>query len=73
MKIIRLPKVKELTGLSRSSIYAMIKGRQFPRQVEISTRSVGWIEGDVQSWIASRVNKANAKERAAGGHNVSAF
>lgn len=53
-KILRLKAVMDWTGLSRSTIYAMIKNRSFPQSVSLSSRSVGWLEADIQGWIASR-------------------
>lgn len=53
-KILRLKTVQDSTGLSRSSIYAMLKNGNFPQSVKLSERSVGWYEADIQGWIASR-------------------
>ena len=61
MNILRLPQVKERTGLSRSQIYALIRQKKFPRQVELGLRAVGWLEGDISSWVASKVNKTREK------------
>ncbi len=58
--IIRLPEVKKQTGLSRSTIYDFIAKGQFPRQVELGVHAVGWVEADIQGWIASRINRRNA-------------
>ncbi len=54
-KILRLKDVKEMTGLSRSTIYAEIAKGNFPRQVKLTgTRSVGWYESAIAQWIESR-------------------
>lgn len=50
-KILRLPLVKEITGLSRSSIYAMIAKGQFPKPLPLGTRAVGWLEEEIKSWV----------------------
>jgi len=50
-KIIRLPQVIERTGLSRSSIYDYINKGTFPKQVNISQRSVGWYESEIDDWL----------------------
>jgi len=57
-KILRLPAVKELTGLSRSSIYEYIASGDFPAQVKLGPRSVGWKATAVQSWIERRTGAA---------------
>ncbi len=52
--ILRLPQVKKITGLSRSSIYAMIADGNFPQQVSLGERSVGWLENEIREWIEQR-------------------
>ncbi len=54
-KILRLPSVKETTGLSRASIYQKMKEGSFPKPILLSTRSVGWLEAEIAAWIASRI------------------
>jgi prophage regulatory protein len=61
---IRLPEAMRRTGLSRSQIYALIQGGKFPRQVELGLRAVGWIEEEIQSWIASKINASRHGHRA---------
>jgi len=50
-RILRLNKVLDRTGLSRSTLYRKIERRTFPRQVRISERCVGWREADVEGWL----------------------
>ena len=54
-RIIRLPAVLQVTGLSRSTLYELDKAGKFPTKVQLSTRAVGWVQDEVDSWIASRV------------------
>jgi len=58
--IIRLPQVKLRTGLSRSTIYALVKGGQFKPPINLGARAVGWLESDVSEFIDARV-KASRK------------
>lgn len=44
-----------MTGLSRSAIYALVAQRQFPAQVKLGPRTVGWVEGEVVDWIDLRI------------------
>lgn len=55
IRILRLRHMCELTGMSRSAIYRMESGNQFPKRVKLSSHSVGWIEGEVQQWLSSRI------------------
>jgi prophage regulatory protein len=56
-RILRLPTVREVTGLSRSSIYAYLEKGEFPQPIKISTRSVGWLAIEIDAWILSRASK----------------
>ena len=40
-KILRLRAAKELTGLSRSSIYLMMRAGTFPKNISLGARAVG--------------------------------
>ena len=61
--ILRLPAVKERTGLSRSSIYLWIARGQFPAPISLGARAVGWVESEVDAWIAHRIADSNRKPR----------
>lgn len=54
-RILRLRSVVEKTGLSRSSIYAAMKAGTFPKSIQISARSIGWLDLEVSAWLKSRV------------------
>jgi len=53
--LLRLPDVKSRTGLSRASIYAMIKSGEFPKQTVIGKRAVAWSSSAIQKWIDKRI------------------
>lgn len=48
-----------MTGLSRSTIYAMIARREFPAQIRISKRCVGWNSCEVNAWIKEKITETN--------------
>lgn len=54
-RILKLPEVIQRTALSKASIYAFIQAGQFPKQIKLSIRSVGWLESDVDSWLDARI------------------
>ena len=56
--ILRLPSVKERTGLSRSTIYLLILKGTFPKQIKLGERAVGWIESDINEWIDKQITKS---------------
>ena len=53
--ILRLPEVKARTGLSRSTIYLRIAEGKFPPPINLGERSVGWVESEIDAWIAKRI------------------
>ena len=54
-KILRLPNVLDRTGLSRSTVYQRVTEGRFPRPVSLGARAVGWIETEVEEWIARQI------------------
>ena len=56
-KILRLPSVIELSGLSRSTIYRLIKLGKFPAPVRIGEKATAWLEDDLRAWLAELPNK----------------
>jgi prophage regulatory protein len=53
-RIIRLPEVCKMVGLSRSVVYDRIKKQRFPPPIKLGYSS-GWIEGEVQDWIEIQI------------------
>jgi prophage regulatory protein len=49
--------VIELTGLSRSTIYLRIANGEFPRQISLGGRAIGWRETDVHRWLEALQEK----------------
>lgn len=60
IQILRLPEVCKVTGMSRSTIYLMESQAKFPRRMRIGIRAVGWVEAEVQGWIADRVRPSRS-------------
>ena len=56
LKILKRPDVQAMTGLGRSSIYAMMDTGNFPKQIKLAERSVGWLENEVQDWLNERIS-----------------
>ena len=53
--ILRLPKVKAITGLSRSTIYLRMSEGTFPKHISLGSRAVGWLKSDVYDWMEKRI------------------
>jgi len=54
-KVMRLPKVIETTGLTKTTIYKRIADKTFPAQISLGHKAVGWLEADIQDWIQERI------------------
>lgn len=55
LRVLRLAQVCDMTGLGKTMIYFLQSERQFPQRIKLSTRAVGWLEGEVQEWLMKRV------------------
>jgi len=61
-RIIRLPEVMEKTGLSRSSVYLAISKGNFPKQIKLGDRSIGWSLERVDEWIDQCIASSKSSE-----------
>jgi prophage regulatory protein len=57
IRLLRLPQVMDVVGLSRSTIYALQEEGHFPKSVKLATRAVGWVETEIQAWLAERIRR----------------
>mgnify|MGYP000072936531 FL=1 len=60
MRIMRLKEIIEKTGLSRSTIYNLISKGEFPKQVDLGARSVGWVDTEVEEWLLAKIENRNS-------------
>ena len=67
LTILRRKQVEARTGLSRSSIYARLRQNPkrpgdfdptFPKPVSVGAKAVGWIEAEIEAWIAAQIQKS---------------
>jgi prophage regulatory protein len=54
-RMLKLPEVKRITGLSRSTIYLRMSYGIFPKTVKLGERAVGWIESEILAWLEQRI------------------
>jgi prophage regulatory protein len=54
-RLLRIKQVMELTGMKRTKLYMMQADGSFPMRTQITSGAVGWVEEDVQNWIARRI------------------
>ena len=60
--ILRLPTVKDRTGLSRSTIYLRISQGKFPKPVSLGGRAVGWVEIEIEDWLTQQITTSRQDE-----------
>jgi len=59
-RIIKIAEVINKTALCKSAVYALISKGEFPKQIPLGLRSVGWSEESVDQWIDERIAMSNA-------------
>lgn len=64
-RILRRPDVQRATGLSRSTIYALMGRGEFPRPIKLAARAVGWPEDAIREWQEAH-GLVQTPDRAAG-------
>ncbi|UCV27074.1 helix-turn-helix transcriptional regulator [Ferribacterium limneticum] len=60
MKVLRVERVSDATGLAKSTLYKYMAAGMFPKPIHLGPRCVGWLEQEIFAWIEER-----AKERVA--------
>ena len=55
LSILRRKQVEKRTGLSRSTIYLRIQEGTFPKPINLGERAVGWLENEIEAWLAARI------------------
>lgn len=62
-RIVRLPELLRITGLSTASVYRQMAERRFPRPVRLGKNAVGWRAQSVFSWLDGLEEVGPAAER----------
>ena len=68
LSILRLPAVKDRTGLSRSTIYLRISHNLFPKPVSLGGRAVGWISSEIDAWLQEQIEASRNDSHYGGAH-----
>jgi len=56
-RLLRLPRVEDLTGLRKSQIYEAVERGVFSKPIQIleGGRAVGWIESEIAAYLETRI------------------
>ncbi len=60
VSFLRLPEVKAVTGLSKTSIYELIREKSFPAPVRLGPRAVAWVRSEIRQWAVERVQASRS-------------
>jgi prophage regulatory protein len=52
---LRLPEVKAVTGLSKTTLYSLIREHSFPAPVSLGPRVVAWVKSEIKQWATDRI------------------
>ena len=53
-RFLREPEVRRITGLSRSTRWRLERAGKFAKRRRLSPGAVGWLESEIQTWLAER-------------------
>lgn len=53
--LIRLPEVKQIVGLSTSTIYKLMAEGSFPKPLHLSLRTRVWVREEIEDYIQTKM------------------
>lgn len=53
--LIRMPETMRRTGYGKAWLYRLISQDRFPKPVKIGSRSIAFVESEVDEWINQRI------------------
>ncbi|MDV1655501.1 helix-turn-helix transcriptional regulator [Citrobacter freundii] len=61
LKFIRLSEVQRRTGYSKAWLYRLMSQKKFPSSVKIGSRSIAFIESEIDEWINQRIAESRGE------------
>lgn len=61
--IIQMPQVIVQTGLPKSSVLRLVKKLEFPAPLRLSDHTIGYLQKEIDAWIASRPHTERRHEK----------
>ena len=55
VRILKLKEVLNRTGLGKTTMYMLINIGDFPQQISLGLRAVGWLEREIDNWIQEKI------------------
>ena len=63
-RLLRREEVETRCGITRTTIYRLMRCDQFPEPIKVGPRAVRWPASEIESWLAGRP-RATGEARAA--------
>jgi prophage regulatory protein len=62
-RILRRRELESRVGLKHTAIYEQMRAGRFPRPIPLGVggQAVGWLESEIDDWIAQRVAERDAR------------
>lgn len=54
-RFLRMPEIRQITGLSRAHIYQLIAKGDFPRQYKLGERAAAWLQSEISEWMSVKI------------------
>lgn len=54
LQFVREPERKQMTGISRVTMWRLERDGLAPKRVQITERTVGWLRHELEDWIKNR-------------------
>ncbi|MEI7063213.1 AlpA family transcriptional regulator [Dickeya chrysanthemi] len=61
ISLIRLSEAQGRTGYSKAWIYKLIAQGRFPQPVKIGSRSIAFVESEIDDWINQRIAESRGE------------
>ncbi len=61
-RVLKPAVVEDRTSLDRVTIWRKVRDDDFPKPLKLSANRIGWLESEVEAWIASRRRTASHAE-----------
>jgi prophage regulatory protein len=61
--VLRWPEVAKIVPISRSHAHALAAQGKFPSPIKLGLRASGWLESEINDWLAHRVLASRSSEQ----------
>ncbi|RWD14162.1 MAG: AlpA family phage regulatory protein [Mesorhizobium sp.] len=61
MQIIPIKEVCRRVGISRTTVWQLIRDGKFPRLVQLTPKRKGFVDSEIDAWINARIAERDAE------------